>query len=157
MGLTALIALLFFGLLGTAPETAEAQGYGSYRSNRVRFDGHVTTFRHHLALGGRVDIQLLPEGLAARVDDELVLSPGVEIAFWHEHHASVWPLITTQWNFYLPRDWSIHPELGISVELGHGVHPHLFLGFGARWHFDSFLALLLRISWPGGLQVGLAW
>ena len=71
-----------------------------------------------------------------------------------------------QWNLYLSRDWSIFPEGGIAIingdhwrgNFGHGgrrfyIDP--YLGFGARYHFSERNALLFRVSWPAGFQIGI--
>ena len=122
-------------------------------------------------LGGRVEFPLVKDGLiGGNVHDELALSLGADLLFSpvdHDYYTGtgyVIPIGALQWNFYLGPDWSIFPEAGVALHMGFDnygygdrawFYPQPDLGFGARYHFDSRLALLMRISTPGGLQVGL--
>ncbi len=115
--------------------------------------------------------------IEGNVDDELVLSPGAEFLFWdyygrdHTSNVGIAPLVALQWNFYVSDKWSVFPELGVAMMFGdywHHKHSHNdpgndhghvyvdpFLGGGARYHFSARNALLLRINWPAGLQIGI--
>lgn len=72
------------------------------------------------------------------------------------------PQLAAQWNFYFPRHaWSIFPELGLAVVIGDwdgydNVHVDPLVAFGARKHFAEHLALVMRVGWPSGFQLGLA-
>jgi len=162
-------------LLSTAP--AEAQRGRGHTIDGVRFDVHLDFGWHQaFGVGFRVDIPIVPDGLVDGVQDELALSPGAEFFFWNWRSRrnrdeylyygdmGIWPLLALQWNFYLNDKWSIFPELGIAFfwywddfDGGRNTHfgAHPFLGFGARYHFSSRNALLMRINWPAGLQIGI--
>ena len=73
------------------------------------------------------------------------------------------PIGAVQWNFYLPHNWSVFPELGVAAHVGFHhdgwrgndwIYPWPDVGFGARYHFNRRVALLMRISTPGGFQFG---
>ena len=80
----------------------------------------------------------------------------------------VTPIAAAQWNFYFGGHWSVFPEAGVALRVGldhygwtdpYGhtypwIYPALDLGVGARYHFNPSVALLMRVSTPGGLQVG---
>jgi hypothetical protein len=169
-------------LCALAPTSAEAQRRRrASHADSVRFDVHVDLgWYGGFGAGFRVDIPIIPDGMieASGVDDELVLSPGAEFLFWdyydYDHSSSVGiaPLIALQWNFYLSDKWSVFPELGLALMIGDhwhhrhqhnnpdtGDHTHVFfdpfLGGGARYHFSARNALLLRVNWPAGLQIGI--
>ncbi len=82
--------------------------------------------------------------------------------------AYIAPIAAAQWNFYLGDRWSVFPEVGIAVPLrldrdvwyDQNGRPHSWVsvvpdvGIGARYHFNPSVALLMRLSTPGGLQIG---
>ncbi len=115
-----------------------------------------------LGFGARIDIPIVPSGFLSDVHDELALSPGGDLYFAggkHDHllAAAVLPL---QWNLYVHPDWSLFPELGIALLFGDhkgdgDLRLHLLGALGARYHFGPRNALVMRLSWPFGLQVGL--
>jgi len=121
---------------------------------------------------------------ASSVKDELALSPGLDLYFWRStydywdngcrcwvsgggaDYVSFWPTITAQWNFYLTRaDWSFMGEAGLVMGInddrywnrgaGRGFWLMFAAGAGARYHFNERNALLMRIMWPGGFQIGI--
>ena len=169
----------FTVLVLAAAGTAGAQDVDDDRDNDirvVRLDLHADLgFLGFFGVGGRVDIPIVPNGLTAGGNDELAISPGVELLIYHWHHGhvdgqhvdhahlAVSPHTVLQWNFYLPRGWSVFPELGLAVTFGdyghHGPGHDVFVdpvvGFGARYHMASRAALLMRASWPYGFQLGL--
>jgi hypothetical protein len=176
---TLVLAIATSAAIAVPASPVDAQRRGSHASG-VRFDVHLDFgWYGGLGAGFRVDVPIIPDGMidARGVDDELVLSPGAEILFWdyygndHDSNVAFAPLIALQWNFYLSDDWSVFPELGVAMMFGdhwHHRHPHdpdgpnhahvyidPFLGGGARYHFSARNALLLRINWPAGLQVGI--
>jgi hypothetical protein len=137
----------------------------------VRFDIHGNAGGYgSLGAGFRADIPIVRDGLIASADDELALSPGIDLFlqdFYYGYYdyaggPYVIPSVVLQWNFYLGADWSIFPEAGVAFYVGdgdylrhgHGVYPVLDLGFGVRYHFSDRNALLVRISTPTGLQLG---
>jgi len=140
------------------------RGGGSPRDS-VTFDAHVDLgWYSSFGVGFRADITIVPNGIIDEVDDDLAISPGAELFwFYHDDYDGVGliPLVALQWNFYVSDDWSVFPELGVALLFAPNrnrfwrtfVAP--FLGFGARYHFNERNALLLRLSWPAGLQVGI--
>lgn len=136
-------------------------------------------------LGARVEIPLLADGFlsSGSVEDELALTAGGDVLFvdyydydygYYDQHRDDWVgalLGAAQWNFYLSGAWSVFGEGGLVFtwgDFGHhghfhdrywGDHTHWyldpFLGGGARWHFSRRNALVFRLSWPAGLQIGI--
>jgi len=150
-----------------AAKPAHAAGEMSSLRGTPRFDLHVDFgWRQAYGVGGRVEFPIVPEGLLQRADDDLTLSLGAEVFFPDNRYgAAVWPLGALQWNFYLSDRWSIFPELGVVGFAGDKYHNDFvrtgpviapFLGFGARLHLSPRAALLARVNWPAGLQVGVA-
>jgi hypothetical protein len=138
----------------------------------VRLDVHAD-FGSYGAFGAglRADIPIVPNGIIDGVmNDEIAFSPGVEV-FFLEYYGDRYvggpyfmPLAMLQWNFYIGDDWSVFPEAGIALYAGNadylprghgGVYAAFATGIGARYHFSPRNSVLLRASWPAGLQVGL--
>ena len=106
-------------------------------------------------------------GIIDGVDDEIALSLGAEFFFYYNRFYAtdprgqfgVIPIVAVQWNFFLNRNISIFPELGVAFLLGQNYYWGTFIapyiGFGFRYHFTDRNALLLRVSWPAGFQVGI--
>lgn len=127
----------------------------------VRPEVHLDLgYRADLGFGLRVDIPIAPEGLIASAHDELAISPGADLLF---DDGEVWVgvPIALQWNFYINREWSVFPELGMALLLGHHHHDRdddlavdFLLAVGGRYHWSHRNALVLRIGWPIGLQFG---
>lgn len=130
-----------------------------------------------LGVGARGEFAIVPNGfLSGRARDELALSFGAELFLaptgigWNYYSGGAYaiPIAAAQWNFYLGEHWSVFPEFGVAVRVDfeqsgwtdrqgsyHGwIYPQLDAGFGARYHFDGRVALLMRASTPGGLQFG---
>jgi len=149
-----------------------------YRINGVRPEVHLSLGGHgDIGAGFRIDIPIVPEGFIHRGRDDFALSPGMDIQFFdfdnddwdgrgprsHDGDGALFiPQLAAQWNFYFPRHaWSIFPEAGLAVVIGDwdghdDVHVDPLLAFGARKHFSGRTALVLRVGWPSGFQVGLA-
>lgn len=142
-------ALVLFVLALLASATAEAQIQG------VRPEGHLNLgFHGDVGVGFRVDIPILAQGLLDTVNDELAVSPGAELLFGGNDIAIGVP-VALQWNFYLTRDWSVFPELGLALFFDDDhAHLHLLVALGGRYHMSARNALFLRIGWPLGLQFG---
>lgn len=165
------ISAAVVGMLSALPTVALAQNATGYEGGSTARDRGAVRFDVHLDLGWaaaygvgfRGDIALAPDGLFDTLDDDLALSLGAE-AFVGPSAFGIWPLGAMQWNFYFARRWSVFPELGIVVFTG-GKEQHApakpfavvapFLSAGARYHFSARHALLFRVNWPAGLQVGL--
>jgi len=147
--------------VAAAPDGYE--GYGRQRGS-VRFDVHLDVgWAKAYGFGFRGDLAVAPDGILDRVDDDLALSLGAE-AFVVPGKFAAWPLAALQWNFYLAHRWSVFPEVGVVAFTGpvkqHEVaEPFVyaapFVSAGARFHFSPRNALLFRVNWPAGLQVGL--
>jgi hypothetical protein len=136
----------------------------------VRADVHLNAGSYGLlGVGARLDLTLLPHGLIEGVNDEIALSPGLDTFFVQAYHNQYYgggfywvPSVVVQWNFYLGDRWSIFPEAGLALYVGdanylprgYGVYAAADLGLGARYHFTERNALLMRISTPAGLQLG---
>lgn len=166
IGLAAVALGLATPAFAAAQDEGQAPDGGSGR-REIRFDLHAdVTWYAAVGVGGRIDLTIVPEGLLDGVDDDLAISPGVELFYFWRHHdgLALWPLLAFQWNFYLSERWSIFPEVGVVFLLLQEARNRErywksvvapFGGFGARWSFNARNALLLRVSWPAGFQVGL--
>ena len=137
---------------------------GRNRFANFRVELHLA-FNWYGGVGGgaRLEFPIAPLGILSEVDDEIALSVGAEVFYFYTPGFSglgVSPLVALQWNFYLANVFSIFPEVGVAFIFGPGrdrywgtfVAP--FLGFGARFHFTDRNALVLRVGWPAGLQLG---
>lgn len=155
---------------GASPVSAQdtaADGYVHGGPSGVRFDAHLDFgYFANAGIGFRADIPIVADGLLDRVRDDLALSLGAELMWWYRHEYNgfgVIPLAALQWNFYLSDRWDVFPELGITFIFG----PHdwndkyfpgyalPFVGVGARYHFSPRNALLMRVNFPAGFQVGI--
>ena len=121
--------------------------------------------------GARAEFAVVPDGfIGGDVHDELALSLGGDLFFaeltpgYYDSGLYVVPIAALQWNFYLGDEWSIFPEAGLAFHIDpdddgwngrSAIYATPDVGFGARYHFASRNALLLRASSPGGVQVGL--
>ena len=74
---------------------------------------------------------------------------------------AVYPTVAFQWSFYIGERWSIFPEIGamfLIAPMRERFFPSFIAPLGAvgvRWHFSENNALLFRIGWPCGAQIGL--
>jgi len=164
-------------LIGSAASPSSASAQAGHIAGAVRLDVHLGLgWRGSLGPGLRVDIPLARDGLISSVNDELALTLGADFLFHtfddhdhahdrhdrhHQHDGDLTLLfpLAVQWNFILPHNWTVFPELGIAIE-HHREHVHVLpdIGAGARWHFASGqTALLLRLTHPGMFQIGLTW
>ncbi len=138
----------------------------------IRFDIHHNMDHNGMVgVGGRFEFAIVPDGfIGGKVHDELALSFGADVMIapfiprYYDAGPSVLPVGAVQWNFYLPHDWSVFPEVGVAAHIGfrqdpwrgrHWIRPWPNVGFGARYHFTPRVALLMRVSVPGGFQMGL--
>lgn len=152
------LAVALASLAAAAP--AEAQGGPS----GVRFDIHGSFgWYDDFGVGFRADIPIVPTGIVDGVNDDLAISLGAEALYWYHGKTGfgVWPMALLQWNFYLSEKWSIFPEVGVVLMFGPDRNRYWrtfaapIAMFGARYHFNRRNALLLRVGWPAGLQVGI--
>jgi len=162
-GLAAL-ALPMAAVVSLLLSPAAARAQEDTRHTSVRFDVHLDVgWYKDIGAGFRIDIPIVPEGLLLEANDDLSLSLGAEI-FWFygaSDGLGVFPIIALQWNFYVGDRWSVFPELGAALLFAPNrnrfwrtfIAP--FVGLGARYHFNERNALLLRVNWPAGLQIGL--
>jgi hypothetical protein len=173
--LSARLATLAALVLVAVPSAAMAQDHHGPDHNQivgVRGDIHGSLDRWGvIGVGARADIPLVSDGfIQGNVHDELALSLGADLLlspvdpYYYGGGAYLIPIAALQWNFYLGDRWSIFPELGLAFHIGfddyswngHGsLYAEPDLGFGARYHFSARNALLLRLSSPGGFQVGI--
>lgn len=170
--LAALLTLCGLVWIGSASNAA-AQTSANHISG-VRPEVHVGLGGHgDLGAGFRVDIPIVPDGFISGADDEFALSPGLDIQFvnfnHHENDDDVLfiPQLAAQWNFYFPRGWSIFPELGAAFVIGSrhrggshhrgdDFHIDALVAFGARYHFSARNALVMRLGFPSGFQIGIS-
>jgi hypothetical protein len=153
--------------LAEVPKRAAAQ---PGPPSSVRLDVHLDTspWYSNGGLGFRFDIPIVREGLieGGSVRDDLSLSLGGEFLwFWDRRYEGVGlvPLAMFQWNFYLGRSVSLFPELGLAFLYGPRGWNRTYWGaylapavqIGFRWHFSAKNALLIRLGWPAGLQIGI--
>ncbi len=117
-------------------------------------------FHGDLGFGARIDFAIVPDGLLLSANDDLAISPGIDLLF---DDGELWIAlpVALQWNFYLSSNWSLFPELGFAILIDdHGrrddgdVHVDFLLAVGARYHWNARNAVVFRIGWPIGLQVG---
>jgi hypothetical protein len=176
------VVTLALGLFALASPAEAQQGWeGRGEQNKIdgiRFDVHADIgWWWAFGVGFRAELPIVPDGFIERVDDELAISFGGDVAFvaWNDNRCnrygcwgdwSVWPMVAAQWNFYLTEEWSVFPELGGTVviydcdnDMGNAtacVSGSPLIGFGARWHFaPPRIALLMRIIYPFGGQIGI--
>ncbi len=117
------------------------------------------------------------------VQDDFVISPGVDVFFWNSIRYRYYRgcgnpdgcyssafggvfasfVVAAQWNLYIG-NWSFFPEAGLALLVGdaawyYDTYYHSviwpFFGGGGRWHFSASNSLLLRATWPAGLQLGI--
>lgn len=140
-------------------------GSASAHISGIRPEAHLNLgYRGDLGVGFRVDIPIVPQGFLDSSVDELALSPGADLLF---DDGEIWVgvPIALQWNFYIDREWSFFPELGLAFLFGHHHRWHrgddgdlgidLLLAVGGRYHLSSRNALVLRVGWPIGVQFGI--
>ena len=166
--LTVLIAsfAVATGALLSVASSADAQA-GPPPNVRLDVHGNLGWYGNGGA-GVRVDIPIVREGFlrANGVSDDLSISPGVDFLWWYRSRyegIGFIPMVMVQWNIYLGDRWSILLELGVALLWGPErwnrdyyssyIAPTGQVGF--RWHFSRSNALLVRVGWPAGLQVGI--
>lgn len=159
-------------LLGLTPNTYLGATGGPNRFSNVRGEVHLDlSWYGAFGAGARVEFPLASNGILDNVDDEIALSLGGEFFFYYGPGLfAVTPIVAVQWNFFLNESISLFPEVGVVVFLGtgpgyygndgrgpgvFGVSAAPYVGFGFRYHFSARNALLLRVSWPAGFQVGI--
>jgi hypothetical protein len=135
----------------------------------VRLDAHALVGGYYsFGAGLHVDIPIVSRGLISSADDELAISPGLDVYFqdfYYDYYNGgpyLIPSVVLQWNFYLGSDWSVFPEAGLAffvgdrdyMRRGRGAYAVVDLGFGVRYHFSQRNSLLARVSTPTGLQLG---
>jgi hypothetical protein len=109
-----------------------------------------------------LDTRRAPTGFGA---DWLVLGDehcrGKHKGDCHDHDEIVLTVVL-QWNFWLHENWSVFGEPGLALVF-HDHHDHhdldvdpfVFYAEG-RYHFDSDIALTLRLGFPFTLSVGVS-
>lgn len=138
---------------------------GPNRFSSLRFEIHLDLGWYSAAgVGARVEFPVTPYGILEGVDDEIALSFGAEVYYFYTPNAvglGVFPIAAVQWNFFVGRNVSLFPELGVAFLFGPTRDAYWatfvapYLGFGLRLHFTDRNALLVRVSWPAGLQLGI--
>lgn len=160
-----------------AVTTSEAEAQGRHIQG-LRPEVHAGIgFHGFLSAGFDLEFAIVPDGFLSRMDDELALAVGFDVLFADfrrdrddPHGFGFAPSVTAQWNFYLSDKWSVFPELGFTVLfLTEGNHRYYrgygrggrrgyadpVAGVGARLHFGGRLALVFRLGYPFGAQIGL--
>lgn len=167
---------LVLALLGAVflidSSSAEAQ---SRPIQGVRPEIHLDAgFHGFLGVGFDLEIPIVPNGFLRNRDDELALVPGIDLLFFDARYRDqdrgfgVAPNLTAQWNIYLTRRWSIFPEAGATLLIGtdrgrfyrhygrdRNVYADPVVAFGARFHANRRLAIVMRVGYPFGAQIGL--
>ncbi len=136
----------------------------------VRPELHVGLgWEGELGFGARVDIPIVPRGFIDDLHDELALSPGGELYFegGGDGDIAIAGVFAAQWNLYLDPEWSVFPELGLALifsdrDRGRNdddedadLRLRPLLAAGGRYHWSRRNAIVMRLSWPFGLQVGI--
>jgi hypothetical protein len=155
-------ALAFHGRPVAAQESVMIDG--------VRPELHVGLgWEGELGFGARVDIPIVPRGFIDDLHDELALSPGGELYFegGGDGDIAIAGVFAAQWNLYLDPEWSVFPELGLALifsdrDRGRNdddedadLRLRPLLAAGGRYHWSRRNAIVMRLSWPFGLQVGI--
>jgi hypothetical protein len=162
----ALLSMFAVGIVAALPPAAHAQR--SVMIEGARPEAHVSLgWMGEIGVGARVDIAILGDGFIHSLDDEFALSPGVELAFDDDGggELALSGLLAAQWNFYVDASWSVFPELGIALvyrERDRGPardETDVWLSpvgaVGGRYHFTRRNALVVRLAWPFGIQLGI--
>lgn len=165
-------AFALLALTLAAPGLAWAgENYPDNHIHGVRPEVHANFGGYgSIGAGFRIDIPLVPNGWLNNLDDEFALSVGGEVFFYdiaknyYDGDLYLVPVVVAQWNLYIHRKWSVFPEAGLAFYIGPGqsglrngrqFYATPAISFGARYHFAYRNALLLRISTPAGIQVGI--
>ena len=125
----------------------------------MRVDIHANIdSRSVFGSGARFEFAVVPDGfIGGNVHDELALSFGADVFFaplyWGDNYYSG--------GAYVVPIGAVH--VGFNHDEWYDKHGHGYgwayatpdVGFGARYHFNSHVALLLKLSTPGGAQVGI--
>ena len=175
-----MLRLLAFSLALTAfgfgADTAAAQrAFTQNHIHGVRPEIHFDAgFHGYLGAGFDLEIPIVPDGVLRGMDDEIAIVPGFDFLFYdfvHDgpHGLGFAPQVTAQWTFYVSRRWSVFPEVGATVLITtEKDHPyfhrygkkgkHFYAdpvgAFGARFHINQRNALVFRIGYPFGGQIG---
>jgi hypothetical protein len=134
------------------------------RFSNIRVELHLDfNWYNAVGAGARIEFPIAPYGILRGVDDEIALSVGAEFFYFYtpaSQGLGVYPIVALQWNFYIDRI-SLFPELGVAFLFGPTRDAYWatfiapFVGFGIRFHFTPRNALIARVSWPAGLQLGI--
>ena len=158
------------------PVVASAQEGGKYRVEKnpefswdvrptLRFDAHfLLGYYEEFGGGVRAEFAVVPNGIISGIEDSIYITAGADFLwFYHPIHDGfgVYPVGAGQWNFHPSENWSFFPEIGIAGVFapnrkrywGAPVAP--YVAGGARYHFAERLAVIFRVGWPTGAQIGL--
>ena len=134
------------------------------RFSDVRFEIHGDFgWYGGVGVGARLEFSVAHD-VVRGVGNDIALSFGAELFYFYNPNYSgigVYPIAAAQWNFYVSRRVSLFPELGVAFLFGPyrerywGTFIAPYLGLGLRFHFNDRNALLVRVSWPAGLQLGI--
>lgn len=143
-------------------------------SDAVRLEAHGTLSAYEgIGAGIRGEFVALPDGAIPNVNDDISFTVGGDaILFFddddhgHDHDdegLGIWAAGAVQWNFYLSKEWSVFPELGMWFQFGEDGRGHeddafdmdLLVGLGVRYHLGGRSAILFRIEHPGLLHIGM--
>src|SRR5688500_3783071 len=83
------------------PAVATAQHIDS-----VRVEVHAgAAWDAHFGAGARAEISIVPDGFITRADDEVAISFGGDVFFWHhkQRELDVLGVVAFQWTFYFAR------------------------------------------------------
>lgn len=166
------LLILGIGLTAAWISTASAQN----TSDAVRLEAHGTLSAYEgIGAGIRGEFVALPNGAIPNLNDDISFTAGGDaILFFdgddhdhaHDHDdegLGIWASGAVQWNFYLSKEWSVFPELGMWLQFGEDGRHHdddafdmdLLVGLGVRYHLGGRSAILFRIEHPGLLHIGM--
>ena len=173
-------AALFACAVTAAGTTARAQFMepGNHRT-QVEFEAHLVAngsyyyYGTGYGIGARVNIPLGRNGFLARYNNSLALGLGADLVYNADARyksAGLEAPVVIQWNLHVAPAWTIFFEPGVFVSVlfdtGHcaasdcnGFYIIPEFAAGVRWHFtssQSFPALVIRVGWPSGLNVGVS-
>ena len=175
LSILAALALAAVTLTSTQAD-AQRRRYPDNHIQGVRPEVHFDAgFHGFLGAGFDLEIPIIPDGVLSAMDDEIALVPGIDLLFFDyrhngDHGLGVAPNLTAQWTFYVSDKWSVFPEVGFTILFAtekdhpyfHGYGKkgkHLYAdpvgAFGARFHFSDRNAVVFRIGYPFGGQIGI--
>jgi hypothetical protein len=181
-----IISLALLGLWSTSA-AAQIRSPGSHPRYAVELEPHLVVQwadepfwdDSGIGIGGHASIPLIANGPVDTINNNLAISFGLDWAHFDCgpydscDAESFWFPLVLQWNFFITREFSLFPELGLGIQWAvldwdgrvpndcvrveglnvcdddvDDVDVHLSFWFGARYAFSDAIALTLRLGTP---------